>query len=416
MSGMTRIVGRVRQRSAAIVVALAITETISFGIMLYGFGTFLPSMEREFHWSKLTISGGLSVGLLVSGIAGLWIGRHLDKRSPRLLMTVGSVIGSACVFGWSHIETLTQFYVLWAVMGLAMGATFYEPAFIVLSQWFEGRARQRALTIVTLVAGLASTIFVPWEEYLIRTRGWRPALRVLALLMFVVTVPLHALVLRQAPSRRVRNETEDASIAGHIGMTVDEAMKDSRFWALLSASFLLGLTFAALISHQVSLLQERGWTSRSAAAATGSIGLWQLGGRIVFTPLVRWFSVRVVTVMVWCVQVLSLVVLALGSSPLMIALFAATAGVSRGLYTLVRATSVAELFGTANYGGISSRIALPTTIAQAGGPILGSLFFRATGNYDLMVWILAGLAFMATIFATRIHHNDPMHAPRFRAV
>jgi MFS family permease len=422
----------VRYRANAIVGALAITETISFGILLYGFGTFLPSMEKEFGWSKLSISGALSVGLLISGLAGLVIGRHLDRHSPRIVMMVGSLIASTGVFAWSHVHSLVALYLVWALLGLAMGATFYEPAFVVLSKWFAGREQKRALTIVTLVAGLASTIFVPWEEYLIRTRGWRPALRVLAFVLLVITVPLHALVLRKAPLHRQHIRVDSTGAGDAVlpsvhadvafdsldaepenltsapraaadSMSVDEASKDPRFWALLGACFLLGLTFAALISHQVSLLIERGWTAKRAAAATGAVGLWQLGARVVFSPLTRWFSTRFVTVAVWVSQVIALVALGIGTSPALVALFVATTGVSRGLYTLVRATSVADIFGSKNYGAISSRIALPATIAQAGGPIVGSLFYRAAGNYNVMLWVLAACAVVGTVLASRIH-------------
>jgi MFS family permease len=413
-----------RRRAIAIVGALAITETVSFGVMLYGFGTFLPSLENQFGWSKLSITGALSCGLLISGLVGLLVGRHLDSHSPRTVMTAGSIAAALGVFGLSHVHSLAYFYALWSFLGLAMGATFYEPAFVVVSQWFHGRARTRALTVVTLVAGLASTIFVPLEEWLIRTRGWRSAFRFLALILAAVTVPLHAIVLRKAPPHR-RNAP--ASLSVHsidatdpdlgpsdaasqglppslaINMTVEEAMRDPRFWALLGASFLLGLTFAALISHQVSLLIERGMTSQRAAALTGGVGLWQLGGRFVFAPLTRFFSKRFVTVLVWASQVLALLSLGFGRSSATVALFVAATGVSRGLFTLVRATSVGDIFGTANYGAISSRIALPATIAQAGGPLIASLFFRATGNYNMMVWILAGAAFLGTVLASQIH-------------
>jgi hypothetical protein len=50
--------------------------------------------------------------------------------------------------------------VVFAGLGLAMAAVLYDPAFAVLAVWFD-RRRRRAMTMLTLVAGLASTIFVP---------------------------------------------------------------------------------------------------------------------------------------------------------------------------------------------------------------------------------------------------------------
>ena len=64
----------------AIVIALAVTETTSFGVLYYGFGTFLPSMERSLGWSKLALTGAFSVALLVAGVAGVAVGHHLDHH------------------------------------------------------------------------------------------------------------------------------------------------------------------------------------------------------------------------------------------------------------------------------------------------------------------------------------------------
>ena len=177
----------------AIVAALAVTETTSFGVLYYGFGTMLPSMERSLGWSKLTITGAFSLALLIAGFFGLAVGRYLDGHGPRLLMSAGSVIATLGTLGWSAVHSPAALYASWAVIGIAMSAILYEPAFVVLARRFDGDDRRRALTAVTLLAGLASTIFVPLEEKLIREFGWRVALRILAVVLFVVTVPLHAI-------------------------------------------------------------------------------------------------------------------------------------------------------------------------------------------------------------------------------
>jgi MFS family permease len=398
------------RRGLAIICALAITETCSFGVVFYGFGTFLPSMERALGWSKLTLTGAFSVALLLSGVAGLVIGKYLDTHSARLPMTFGSIVAAACTFGWSHASSQVGFYALWTIMGLAMGAIFYEPAFIVLSQRFTGAARRTALTVVTLFAGLASTIFVPFEEYLIRTRGWRGALRILALLLAVVTVPLHLFVLESGPKRTPETTLHHVSPLGQGNLTVREAQADPRFWFLLASGCLLSLTFAALIPHQLALLQERGWSSARAATWIGSIGLWQVGGRLVFAPLIRFTSSRMVTVAVYACQFAAVVVLAVSSTTVMLAVFVACTGLARGMFTLVRATLAADIFGTTNYGAIASRIGLAGTVAQGIAPIGASVLRRVTGGYTAMLWTLAAIAFVATLLASQVQH--PRLQPR----
>ena len=42
-----------------IALALAITTTVSFGVLFYAFSVFIAPMEAEFGWSRGELSGGL---------------------------------------------------------------------------------------------------------------------------------------------------------------------------------------------------------------------------------------------------------------------------------------------------------------------------------------------------------------------
>lgn len=368
--------------------------TTSFGILYYGFGAFLPSMERALGWSKLTLTGAYSLALLVSGLTGIVVGRHLDRHSPRLSMTFGSLLGAAGVLAWSYVRSPLALYGAFGLIGISMGATLYDPSFVVLTRWFHGAGRTRALTIVTLFAGLASTIFIPLEVRLIRNLEWRPALRVLALVLVCITVPLHALVLASPPDPPPAVRAASSSLG--------DALRDIRFWYLIGAVFLVSITFSALTAHQLSFLQERGWKAGSAATAVSLTGLWQLGSRVIFSPLARVVAPRVLTVLVYASQLVALAVLAISTRPGVVALFVACTGVSRGMYTLVRATLVADLFGSASYGAIAARVGLSSLVAQSIGPILGSALRGGPGGYTTMLCVLAGLAAGATALAGQI--------------
>src|SRR5699024_282749 len=120
----------------------------------------LVPMQEEFGWSTTAITGAYSLALMVAGVAAPFVGRWLDRHGARGLMTAGSILGTVLIFAWARVETLPGFYLLWIGIGLATAATLYEPAFTVLTQWFD-RGRTRAMLIVTVAAGFASTIFLP---------------------------------------------------------------------------------------------------------------------------------------------------------------------------------------------------------------------------------------------------------------
>src|ERR671935_803115 len=212
------------RRGWKIVAVLAVSETVSWGVLYYAFAVFLPAMQRSLGWSKTELTGAFSVALATSALAAFPVGRWLDRHSPRPLMTLGSIAGALLVLAWSQIHDLVLFYFVWAGIGLAMACVLYEAAFTVVTKWFRERRRQ-ALTAVTLVGGWASFVFSPLSNRLIDAQGWRDALVTLAVILGAATVPLHALFLRAPPERTVQERPIAPSAAA----------ASSAFWYLTTA-------------------------------------------------------------------------------------------------------------------------------------------------------------------------------------
>src|SRR5688572_21107410 len=89
-----------------LVVTLGITETITWGILYYGFAVFMPVLEAEFGWSRGAMSGAFALATLLSGVFAAPVGLWLDSRGPRLLMSAGSVAAVLLVLAWSRVTDL----------------------------------------------------------------------------------------------------------------------------------------------------------------------------------------------------------------------------------------------------------------------------------------------------------------------
>ena len=165
-----------------IVITLAITETISWGIIYYAFSVFLQPMEADTGWSRAELTGAYSLGLLVMGFMAYPVGTWVDKHGARFLMTIGSVLASLLMIAWSQVTNLTTFYVLWMALGACASLVLYDTAFAVVAKWFVAK-RTTALALITFAAGLASTIFVPLSDFLLNhLGGWRNAVLTLGIL------------------------------------------------------------------------------------------------------------------------------------------------------------------------------------------------------------------------------------------
>jgi MFS family permease len=371
-----------------IVAALSITETVSWGIMYYGFSAMLRPMEADLRWSRVELTGAFSLGLLVAALFAVPVGRWIDRRGPRAIMTLGSCLGTVLVFAWSRVESLAALYAVWAGLGLAMAATLYEPAFAAIVGWFT-RQRHRALTIVTLAAGLASTIFVPLATWLLTGHGWRAALVVLAVVLGVATIPVHALVLRRNPRGAGREPGDDHATDARESATLASALRTSVFWVLGAAFVLSNFATVSVTVHLIPFLMERGYAMSTAAAAVGWIGAMQLLGRLLFAPIAARVGPQRLTGAVFVVQAMAVAALPEALSGSRLAGVVVLLGAANGMATLSRATVVAEIFGAANYATISGALSVGSTSARAVGPVGASLLLAAFGSYPPVFWLVA---------------------------
>jgi MFS family permease len=360
--------------------------------MYYGFPVFLASMEADLGGSRVAITGAFTVGMAVAALAAPPVGRWLDRRGPWGLMTLGSCLGAALMIAWSEVQSVGGLYAVWALMGLALAATLYEPAFGAVVRWFPTEHRDRALTIVTLAGALASTIFMPITAGLLQHWGWRAALLGLAAILAVITIPLHALVLRRQPAHLAAGRGRGASSAGRgPGVPLGVAARAPIFWALSLAFSIGSFATSAVTLHLIPYMVEHGHAATAVAIAIGWMGAMQIPGRLVFIAVAGRFGALGVTMAVFVAQALGLALVALAPGlPGGLVLVIAVLGAANGMATLARATTLAEVFGPAHYATISGAVALGANGARALGPVGASLLYALLGGYRAVFWSLAG--------------------------
>lgn len=396
-----------------LVLALGVTETVSYGILQYAFPVFIAPMGAELGWSTAAVTGALSLATLVSAAAAVPAGRWVDRHGARGLMTAGSVLAALVLLGWSRVRTLEGFYLLSVGLGLAMAAVLYEPAFAVVANWFH-RLRGRALTVLTFVAGFASVIFVPLATRLVAVHGWRDALAWLAAVLAVTTIPPHAMLLRRRPEDHGLHPDGAASaVAASEGVNAPavsaRAAVRSRSFAWLAAAFALSaLTGTAVAVHLIPLLLERGHSPAFAGAALGTVGLMALPGRLVFTPLGSRWPRAAVTAAIFALQGLGIAALMM-EGPVGVWAFVILFGAGFGAITPARAALVAELYGRASFGAVSGTLALLLALARAAAPIGASLLYLAGGGYPPVLAVLAALSILsaAAVLGTGRHPPHP---------
>ncbi|MDO8337713.1 MAG: MFS transporter [Microcella sp.] len=384
-------------------VALSLGQLVSWGVLYYGVIVAGSRIAEQTGWPLALVTGLFSLGLVVSALAGIPIGRLLDARGPRSVMTAGSALAAAGFVVVALAPTPAIFALGWVVTGAAQSAVLYQAAFTVVTRRY-GERRRGALTVVTIAGGLASTVFAPLIAGLLTVLDWRGTFLVLAGILAVVTIPIHALALERSwPSRTPL--TPQSLHESSPGGPVRAVLRTRRFWILELATLAVSGSILVVTLAAIPLFMERGLSFELAALGIGLLGAGQLIGRLIFLaaprlPVARsgppWRALAA-TGGLGAVALTLLGVLP--SSAWLLIGAGVLAGAVRGAQTLVVASSVPDRWGTRHYGALHGVFAAPVTMVGALAPVIGVVVAQGLGSFAAMALVMAGIALLGAIVA-----------------
>lgn len=396
-----------------VVAALSLTQITSWGVLYYAFAALSPSIMADTGWSSVQVTGAFSLSQLVSAVAGIWVGRHIDRVGPRRVMTACSLLTVPGLLAVATAQDVVVFYVGWLMAGAAMAGVLYPPAFAALTRWGGGR-RVEALTTLTLVAGLASTVFAPLASGLEGWLDWRGAYLVLLGGLVAITVPLHWWGLRHpwltGPHDDPTFDTGETTTAPTLD--VREVIGSQAFVLLTVAMALTSLSVFAVVINLVPMLVEQGMTPHLAAVALGLGGVGQVAGRLGYARFAARTTITARTVIVAAALAVATGALALSPDvPAVLVGLGMLAGLARGIYTLIQATAVTDRWGPAAYGTLNGVLTAPSLIASAAAPFIGAALAQVLGSYTDAFLVLAGLTGVAAILFTYASPNGRPSSP-----
>jgi gamma-glutamyl hercynylcysteine S-oxide synthase len=290
-------------RYRATVAALALGQIVCWAVLFYAFTAFVLPMQRELDWSAPLLMGAYTTGLAVSAALSFSVGAAIDRGHGRAVLACGPLVGAAGLLLWAVASHGVVLYAAWVVIGVAMAMTLYEPAFTVVTRLYPQRFRE-AVTAITLLGGLASTLCFPLIALLQSLLPWRWALAALALLLAAVGA-LHAAAHAHAA-------TPDP--AALPDATLADAFGSRAFWALTatftSATFLTG----GLWAHMVPALAAKGLSEGDALKVLVCVGPAQVAGRLLFVFFGHRFSLRAISLVTLTGLPLGVLLFALGST------------------------------------------------------------------------------------------------------
>lgn len=372
-----------------VVPALGIAQILAWGSSYYLPAVLAQPIARDTGWSLSWVVGGLSLGLLVAGLASPLVGRQIRRHGGRPILAISSLLLAAGLLGLALSPNLPLFIAAWILMGLGMGTGLYDPAFSALGHLYGHGARQH-ITTLTLFGGFASTACWPLSALMVSEFGWRGACMTYAAIHLLICLPLY---WKGLPAR---SSDASAELSPPVSSS-SAAPAMGRLFLLLAATLMIGAMLSTVISvHLLTILQARDITLAAAVALGALVGPSQVGARFIEMLIGRYHHP------IWT-KIASVSFVALGLSLLwldipLIALAMMFYGAGIGLESIARATLPLTLFGPEDYAPIMGRLARPSLIAQAAAPSIGALMIE-TWDVNTALGVVVGVAFVNLLLA-----------------
>jgi len=344
---------------------LGVTQILAWGALFYPPVLMVPLIAADRGWSLAFAMGGFSVGLLTAGLVAPTVGKMIDRHGGHVIMTIGSLAGAAGLLALVHAAQPVIYLAAWALIGAAMAASLYDPAFATLGRIF-GAAARRPITVLTFMGGLASTASWPATHVLLGAYDWRGTYLVYAALLAFVAAPLHAFALprgRADPDERPPGQVAPSPV--HLPAS------GWPFALVVGGLAAYAFVPSGLSAHLLAIFGRAGIDGGTVVAIGALFGPSQVAARLCEFAFAGGAHPLHLARFAFGLIVCAFLLLALaGISPALAAAFAIMFGVSNGLITIARGTVPLVLFGAAGYGRLIGRIAGPSLVIQSVAPLV----------------------------------------------
>lgn len=389
-----------------IVLAGFLTLTLSSGLTYYGFSVMNAPVADAFGWSRGEVTLGFTCFAVAMAVTSPLVGRLTDKRGPRQVLVIGTIVLAASLLLLSRISSLWSYSLLHCGLGMSMTLLGAIPISVIVSNWFH-RRRGTMQGVSFIGIGFGGFVFGPLiGNYLIPNLGWRSTYVVLGLLSLVIMALVILFIVKNHPREKglspygaeaARIAEDDGPEAGKApGLSLREALNTSTFWLIALTAAVYGMGLTGPLQNLASILgQKPVFTAGDAAFAVGIVGLSSAAGKFTFGYLCDKIDPKYTSAVAYAFTAVSLAALMQATSMHHLWLYGIFLGLGMGGWAPNTAMLTGNYFGLKQYGAILGGIHLTFMLGEAIAPMAIGLAYDHMGTYQPSLIVLSILCAVA---------------------
>lgn len=357
-----------------------------------GLGLITEPLMRDVGLSRMRYAEINLVATLAGALFCLGIGRLIDRRGSRLVLTIVALLLGGVVIAMSRAASFGA-VLLFVTLTRGLGQSALSVVSLAMvGKWFRRRLT-RAMAVYSLLMSLGFMAAFPLVGALVLSYGWRTAWAAIGVAIVAGLAPLAWLFVRSVPEE-IGEEVDGAPAGGsaasaHEGATLAQALRTPAFWVFAIATALYGLVASGIGLFNESILAERGFAPAIYHQALAVTAMTALAGNFLSGALAGRASLRVLLLAALIMLAAGLAALPHVSSVTHVMAQAVAMGLAGGFVMVVFFSFWGRAFGQAHLGRIQGAAQALTVVASAVGPLLFAWGVEQTGSYAAGFHLLA---------------------------
>lgn len=368
----------------------------------YAVSIFIEHFITDFGISRSVVSTLYTVGTLAASFMLPMIGRQIDRRGSRQMMTVIVIfLALACVY-MGLVQNVVMLGFGFVAIRLAGQGSLSLVSNNVINQWW---VRRRGL--VTGLAGVGISLFGIGAfpnliQQLINLYEWRLTYVILGLLVAGIMIPLALFLVRDTPESVglepdgltpvLESPTPEKIILENTfeeNWSRAEAIRTKPFWVLSLSGMSIAMLSTGLYFHLVSIFADNGFTSDVAVVVLIPAAISTAVFNIIGGFLSDRIDVRLILAVSLLIMASALMLAPFMTTVVLATIFGIMLGGLGGLSRIVNAVVWPNYFGRKHLGSISGLATTILVLGAALGPMPVGIARDMLGNYNLILPLLA---------------------------
>lgn len=369
---------------------LGIAQTVFYGCTWYLFPSLLLEWNSALNQPISTLTMIFTSGLLLHAITSPFLGKYLDRDKTHILMPLS---GFVLLVGFFLQITFDGFYIFvlsWLLIGWSSAGLGYDICFSFLTIRIQNNPR-KYITIVTLIAGFASTITFPLSNYLLTMGDWKFVIEIFLFIALLIGIPCNLLGLYLIRQQKI------PAVSRVEDVNYEKIYLDYRFYLILIPITLVSFNHSALITHTIPILIEKNYSNSFGVFIISLLGPSQVAGRILINIIPKHIKNLHIRFFGEFVLVACLIMLLFSEfSILLPILYICFQGAVFGIDSIISPLIQKEVFGTTNFGKTALYMSSLRIGIYAMGPFIASLLWGFFG-YNITILLMVCLTVIASL-------------------